>query len=118
MSPNILGGWSLLANAAPFLAIPALFVIFYLRRIGWVLKKRLRSKRVGFRPSYGSLGNALQTLEVWTRPGVDYVLEQKYDEDANEDDQGDPDSPKAQMNRQLKRIRRGELVDRLILRLK
>jgi hypothetical protein len=118
MNPNIPGGWSLLANAAPFLAIPALFVIFYLRRIGWRLKKRFRSKRLGFRPSYASLGNALQTLEVLTRPDVDYVLEQKYDEDADEDDEGDSSDPAENLNRQLRRIRRGEYVDRLILRWK
>jgi hypothetical protein len=116
MNPNILGGVSLLANAAPFLAIPVLFAIFYLRRVGWRLKKRLKVKRLGFRPSYVTLGNALQTLEVLTRPNVDYVLEQKYDEVANEDDQGDPDDPAAQLNRQLRRIRRGEHVDRLVLR--
>jgi hypothetical protein len=118
MNPNIPGDWTLLASAAPFLAIPALFLIFYLRRIGWSLKKRLRIKRLGFRPSYVSLGNALQTLEVLTRPNVDYVLEQKYDEEADEDDQGDPDDPAAQLNRQLRRIRRGEHVDRLVLRWK
>jgi hypothetical protein len=118
MSPNISYGWSLLATAAPFLAIPALFLIFYLRRIGWRLKKSMRSKRPGFRPSYVALGNALQTLEVLTRPNVDYVLEQKYDEDADEDDEGDPDDPAAQLNRQLRRIRRGEHVDRLVLRWK
>jgi hypothetical protein len=118
MNPNILGGWSLLASAAPLLAIPALFLIFYLRRIGWRLKKRLRIKRPGFRPSYVALGNALQTLEVLTRPDVDYVLEQKYDEDADEDDEGEPDDPAAQLNRQLRRIRRGEHLDRLVLRWK
>jgi hypothetical protein len=118
MSPSIVGGLSLLASAVPFLSIPALFLIFYLRRIGWRLKKHLRIKRPGFRPSYVALGNALQTLEVLTRPNVDYVLEQKYDEDTNEEDQGDPDDPAAQLNRQLKRIRRGEHVDRLVLRWK
>lgn len=64
-----------------------------------------------------SLGMALQNLEGLIRP-VEYLLQEKYEQDADEDDQGDPDSPKAQINRQLKRIRRGELVDRLILKLK
>jgi hypothetical protein len=118
MNPNILGGWSLLASAAPFLAIPALFLIFYLRRIGWRRKKRQGIKRPGFCPSYVALGNALQTLEVLTRPNVDYVLEQKFDQDADEDDEGEPDNPAAQLNRQLRRIRRGEHVDRLVLRWK
>ena len=118
MNLNVLERWSVLASAAPFLAIPALFLTFYLRRIGWSLNKRLKIKRLGFRPSYVSLGNALQTLEVLTRPHVDYVLEQKYDEDANENDEGAADDLAAQLSRQLRRIRRGEQVDRLVLRVR
>jgi hypothetical protein len=48
---------------------------------------------------------------------VDYVLEAKQDEDAEEDDKGDPESLTKQLDRQLKRIRRGEPIDRLVLRL-
>jgi hypothetical protein len=45
------------------------------------------------------------------------VVEVKQEEDADEDDEGDPENLKKQLNRQLKRIRRGEHVDRLVLRL-
>jgi hypothetical protein len=60
----------------------------------------------------------MQNLQVFTRPTVAYVLEEKYDEDAEEDDDGGPDDPTAHLKRQLKRIRRGESIDTLTVRLK
>ena len=59
----------------------------------------------------------MQFMQVYWRPSVSYVLEEKQDEDADEDDNGDPENLKKQLDRQLKRIRRGEPVDRLVLRL-
>lgn len=116
---NIIGWASLLAAAAPVLAVPVLFLIFYLKRATARRKKRKGRSSLGFSPSTFALGLALQHLQMtFTHPSIQYVLEQKYDEDAEDDDQGDPDHPKAQLHRQLKRIRRGEPVDRLILRLK
>ena len=47
------------------------------------------------------------------------TLEEKQKQDAEEDDSGDPESPQARLrrfHRQLRRIRRGEPVDRLVLR--
>jgi hypothetical protein len=55
--------------------------------------------------------------QMFYRPTVSYVLEARQDEDADEDDQGDPESREKHLNRQLKRIRRGEQVDDLVLRL-
>ena len=115
---NLIGCASLLAAAAPVLAVPLLFLIFYRKRAAVRRKKRKGRSSSGFSPSTFALGLALQHLQAFTHPSIQYVLEQKYDEDAEEDDQGDPDHPKAQLHRQLKRIRRGEPVDRLILRLK
>ena len=59
----------------------------------------------------------LQVMRLFYQPTVAYVLEAKQDEDADEEDEGDPESLKKQLNRQLKRIRRSEPVDRLVLRL-
>jgi len=56
-------------------------------------------------------------VQVFYRPAVDNVIEVKQDEDADEDDEGDPENQKKQLDRQLKRIRRGEPLDRLVLRL-
>jgi hypothetical protein len=58
----------------------------------------------------------LQNIEKLIHHNVQHAIVQIYDQD--EDESGDPDDPKAQMNRQLKRIRRGEEIDRLILRMK
>jgi len=115
---NLIGLASLLAAAAPVLAVLVPFLIFYLRHATARRKKRKGRSSSGFSPSTFTLGIALQHLQAFTHPSIQYVLEQKYDEEADQDDQGDPDHPKAQLHRQLKRIRRGEPVDRLILRLK
>ena len=106
----------LLAAIGPILAIPALFLAFYLRRGFSRRKRQAGNHNPGFSPSTFALGFSLQYLQMtFTQPSVAYILEQKYDQDADEDDHGDPDHPQTQFNRQLKRIRRGEPVDRLIV---
>lgn len=60
---------------------------------------------------------ALQFIQVFYRPTVAHVLETKQDEEADEDDSGGPESLTKQLHRQLRRIRSGEFVERLILRL-
>jgi hypothetical protein len=105
------------AMGAPFLAIGAILVYYSLLRARWRLRRRLGKKNLGFCPSSSALGMALLFLQVFHRPSVAYVLEAQQDEDADEDEDCDPENLKKQLNRQLKRIRRGEPVDRLILRL-
>jgi hypothetical protein len=117
MNLNSAGIWSMLF-AVPLFAAPVFFLIFYRKRASARRKKRKGRSNSGFSPSTFTLGIALQHLQALTHPSIQYVLEQKYDEEADQDEQGDPDHPKAQLHRQLKRIRRGEPVDRLILRLK
>ena len=51
------------------------------------------------------------------RPSVAYVVEARQEEDADEDDDGEPESLTKQLDRQLRKIRRGEPVERLVLRL-
>jgi hypothetical protein len=48
---------------------------------------------------------------------VDFAIEASQQEEVEEDDQGDPGTPEGLLNRQLRRIRRGEPVERLELRL-
>jgi len=51
---------------------------------------------------------------------VGYLIEAKQDEDQDEDDSGDPETPESRLkhfHRQLRRIRRGEPIDRLELRM-
>jgi hypothetical protein len=47
-------------------------------------------KTKGFRPSYSSLGNALQQLQHMVQPRVEYVLEEKMKDEADEDVAGGP----------------------------
>ena len=66
-----------------------------------------------------SLGSALMFLSMAYRPNHAFVAKAQIveREDADDDDQGGPDSPRKHLLRQLRRIRRGEWVDRLVLHL-
>jgi len=105
----------LLSNA-PYLAVVAILAHYIWRRAAWRRGKRLGRKRLGYYPSAFALGMVLQFVEVFYRPSVDYVLETKQEEVVEEDDEGDPETGTKELSRQLKRIRRGERVERLILR--
>jgi hypothetical protein len=117
MHVDILSFLSFIAFSAPFLAIAVILVHYQLRRAAWRRKRRLGKRNLGFCPSSSALGTALQFLQVVYRPNVAYVVKAKQDEDADEDDAGEPETLAKQLHRQLRRIRRGEPVDRLVLRL-
>jgi hypothetical protein len=91
------------------LYILAFWLVFFLRRCLW---RRKGSKR-RFLPTYTSAGNAFQALQVMVQPQVENVLSEKLDEESEDDEDGDPFDPEKNLQRQLKRIRRGERVDRL-----
>ena len=59
----------------------------------------------------------LQLMSELYCPSAKILLAEKCDEEADEDDSGDPDSPQKLLHRQLKRIRRGEKIGDLVLRL-
>jgi hypothetical protein len=68
------------------------------------------------------MGATLEFLQVFYRPSMAYVQEAKHeaDENADQDDNGDPNSPQARLrhfHRQLRRIRHGKPVDTLQWRL-
>jgi hypothetical protein len=77
-----------------------------------------KSKRRGI-PGYFIAGGLafMQLISELYSPSAVFVLQGIRDEDADEDDDGDPESPEKQLSRQLKRIRRGEQVGDLVLRL-
>ena len=66
-----------------------------------------------------AIGSALMFLSMAYRPNHAFVAKAQIveREDQDEDDQGGPDAPRKQFRRQLRRIRRGETVDRLVWRL-
>ena len=108
-----------LAAAAPLLAVFSLLVLSRLLhspRPGKHQRSQKRKSGGGFSANTFSLGLALQNIEKLIHHDVQHAIVQIYDLD--EDESGDPDDPRAQMNRQLRRVRRGEEVDRLILRMK
>ncbi|MGO9775328.1 MAG: hypothetical protein ACLQGT_15310 [Terracidiphilus sp.] len=117
MNIDSISAWCIFAGYIPFLAIIVILLHYSLRRFLWRLRKRQGKSNLGFYPTSFALGMALQFMQVYWRPSVSYVLEEKQDEDADEDDNGDPETLNKQLSRQLKRIRRGEPVDRLVLRL-
>jgi hypothetical protein len=118
MSTNFLYLCGLFAGISPFLAIAVILLLYLLRRTAWKIRQGRGDKHLGFCPSASALGMALLFMQVFVRPSLQTVLEQKQEEDVVEDDQGgDPESRENHLNRQLKRIRRGERVDGLILRL-
>jgi hypothetical protein len=121
MSLNAIFAWCLLAGFLSFLALSLIFVYFWLTRV--LLRHRQRTgKRRSRLSGYGlALGLAfLQLVRTFYQPDLAYVLKARQDEDADEDDSCDPDTPEGRLkhfNRQLRRIRRGERVDRLVWRM-
>ena len=59
------------------------------------------------------IGLALQNLQVFAHPEIDHTIQEKYAEEAEEDGEGDPENAQKILQRQLRRIRNGEAVDRL-----
>jgi hypothetical protein len=95
-------------------ALATLFAFsFVLQRFYWKRRGRGRKSKFGFYPSTQSLGNALQALQVMAQPQVRHVVEEKLQEEAEEDDEGDLNDPARRLEKQLRRIRNGERVDDL-----
>jgi hypothetical protein len=120
MNIDSIYAWCIYALYAPLLLIGMILVHYSLRRVFWRRSKRLGKSGLGFYPSAFALGMAFQFIQVFHRPSMAHVIEAKRDEDADEDDSGDPVTPEARLrhfHRQLRRIRRGEPIDRLMLRI-
>ncbi len=90
-----------------------------------LLKQRIQKsqrplKRRGFAISAANAVMGLGFLPLATiyRPNLIEVAKAQISqrEDADEDDNGDPETPLKHLHRQLRRIRRGEKVEILILR--
>jgi hypothetical protein len=117
MNDRVLTVISGLAFGAPFLAIAVIFLHYCVGRALWRRNRRRGVRCAGFCPSACAMGVALLFIQVFYRPTVSNVIEVIEHEEEEDDDQGDPESLAKQLNRQLKRIRRGEPVGDLVLRL-
>jgi hypothetical protein len=112
--------WGMYALSLPFVAIVFILAHYSLRRVLFRSGRRGKDGRYVYCPSSAGLGMAFQYMQVFTRPSVAYVLEEKQSQKVDEDDDGGPDPLAARMrhfHRQLRKIRRGDPVDRLILRI-
>ena len=117
MNANIYDILGMIAPAIPLLAILVILVHYHLRRAAWKRRRRLGLPNRGFCPSTSCLGTAFQHLQVFHRPSMAYVVQVKREEDEERDDEGYPESPLKLFKRQLRRIRNGEKIELLVLRL-
>lgn len=104
------------AGCIPYLAIAAILSHYYIRRARW--KHRSRRSSQGFCPSSAALGMVFLITQMFYRPSIQHAVEARLVVDVEDDDQGDPDAPARHLERQLKRIRRGEPVESLSVRLR
>jgi hypothetical protein len=106
-----------LFSIAPFLAIAAILGYYLIRRMRWLRTTGVGRRLFGVQASAVGLGMAFLFLQVFWQPSLSHAIEVRQEANVDEDDEGEPENLKKQLNRQLKRIRRGEPVDRLIFRL-
>jgi hypothetical protein len=103
-----------LVISGSFLALFSLFTaVFLLQRLRWRRKRAANPNHRGFYPSAAALALTLLSLQTIAQPDLHHALEQRQTEAEDQDENGDPDDPAAQLNRQLKRIRNGQPVDTL-----
>jgi hypothetical protein len=89
-----------------------------LKRLIWKPKRPSRRRHFRILAAKAALGMAFLPFAAIYRPRMIEIAKAQIQqqEDADEDDNGDPDTPARHLLRQLRRIRRGEEVDRLILK--
>ena len=113
-----------LITSFPLLAmwVTALFVIVStIKQLIWKeVRPAGRRRRILFSARNAALGFAFLPLAILYRPSLAEVAkaEIRQQEDADDDDSGDPESPVKHLLRQLRRIRQGEKVNSLSIRLK
>src|ERR1700739_679703 len=87
--------------------------IICIQRFLWRRNQRSGGRRRRFYPTNYGLGNAFQQLQLFVAPNTEYTIEEKLKEDAEDDDEGGSDDPAKHLERQLRRIRRGERIETL-----
>jgi hypothetical protein len=104
-----------LVASLPYVAIVVILAHYFIRRALW---KRNRNRgRPCFYPSSAALGMVFLFAQTFYRPSLKHLTEVRQVVEVEDDDQGDPEEFARGLDRQLKRVRRGEQVDSLILRL-
>ena len=111
--------WLMLGGFLAFVPLAVALIFFILSRIGRSQRKRRRGRlesKIYSMCLAAGIG-LLQFVQTFYQPNLSNVLAVIENEDVDEDDQGGPDTPHRHLHRQLRRIRRGQFVDRLQVRL-
>lgn len=111
---EIFGAVALLVTCALFLSIGVGLLFDSTRRASRLPNKRRGGRRLRFVGA--GLSAALLAFTFFYRPSLEYAVETAQVEYVEEDDDGDPETTAKALNRQLKRIRRGERVESLVVR--
>jgi hypothetical protein len=113
-----------LISAFPVIALSLVgiaVIVSTLRQLIVPAKTKHKSRqRIRFSARNAALGLAFLPFAILYQPSLAEVAkaEIRQQEDADEDDKGDPESPIRHLLQQLRRIRRGEKVETPSLRLK
>jgi hypothetical protein len=91
-----------------------------LKQLVWKPKRTGRRRRFGICAANAALGLSFLPFAAIYRPRMIEIAKTqiRQQEDVDEEDNGGPDSHLKHLLRQLRRIRRGETVDTLFVRLK
>jgi hypothetical protein len=108
---------SCFASTLPFLTIAGLLIYNSLRGARWNRGRNRQAGNGAYCSSSVALGTILLFAQVFYRPSFAHVVEVRQQEDADEEDAGDPATIAHPLSRQLRQIRRGEPVERLVLQL-
>src|ERR1700760_373043 len=107
------------------LANPMTWLVVAMVYVGWARRRKSRETQGATQSTRGGAASdvgiaaAFQLLSMAYRPNHAFVAKAQIQqqEDADDDDDGAPETPIKHLHRQLRRIRRGEQVERLIWRL-
>jgi hypothetical protein len=115
MDSQLFYGICTFVGGIPYLAIVLILAHFAIRRALW--RRRRRRGTSSFCPSSAALGMVFLLAQTFYRPSLQHLVEVMQIVEVEEEDQGDPKTPDTGLDQQLKRLRRGEPVDSLVLRL-
>ncbi len=122
MSINPIDAVQEFAVSLPVVAITLVGIAVFLSRLKmliWKPKGPRRHRRFGIMAANAALGFSFLPFAAIYRPRMIEITKAqiRQQEDVDEDDNGGPDTPLKHLMQQLRRIRRGEKVDRLTLKL-
>ncbi len=118
MRIDLLNAFALALPIVASLLVAILAIVSLLRQLFSKQGHPQRDRRFRMFAASAALGLAFLPLAVMYRPSLVQVAKAqiRQQEEVDEDGSGDPESPLKHLLRQLRRIRRGERVDTLILR--